>query len=244
MEAPRQPLQVGAPFGRQEEATVAADAIPLTDPDLDKPVHANAKESRSSSPGPDYTAARAFARIGWPKVWARLSLYATGTLRFAAIDAESAGVVEAADLVSTLLVTSLDGMLGWTLPEDATEEQILGLACAKLHGMRRTLQRQAARTGHYDDALDERPDPGPDALARLMRERGIVDMERLFEHDAEASVYLGEMLEGEARAEIMCKLGWPLRRANTAYKRIVRGIAAHARRINDDSEDAPPSSGP
>jgi hypothetical protein len=75
-----------------------------------------------------------------------------------------------------------------------------------------------------------------------MRERGLVDLEGVFLHDDEASVYLREMLKGEARADIMHTLGWPLRRANTVYTRIVRGVAAHARKANDDGEDEPPSS--
>ena len=61
------------------------------------------------------SSARAFARVGWPSIWAKLYLYATCTLRLATIDAETAGVVEAADLVSMLFVKSLDGKLGWTL---------------------------------------------------------------------------------------------------------------------------------
>ena len=194
-------------------------------------------------PEPNYTAARAFARIGWPKVWARLYLYATSTLRLAAIDAESAGVVEAADVVITLLVTSLDGALGWTLPEDATEEQILGLACAKLSGMRWTLQRQAARTVSYDDALEEREDPGPDALARLVAKRGFADLERLFEHDAEGWAYFAEMLDGKTCPAIASTLGCTLEQGDTVRRRVVRRTAALCRTMNDDSEDEPPSSG-
>ena len=192
---------------------------------------------------PNYGAARAFARVGWPKVWARLYLYATGTLRLAAIDAESAGVVEAADLVVTLLVTSLDGALGWTLPEEATQEQILGLACAKLHGMCWTLQRRAARTVYYDDARDDRADPGPDTLTRLTEARGLLDLERILAHDAAGASYLRRMLEGKKREEIMAEVGCTAEHADVVRKRIVRGIAAHVRRMNDDGDDAPPSSG-
>jgi hypothetical protein len=190
---------------------------------------------------PSSSAARAFARVGWPKGWARLLRYATGTLGLAATGATRGGVVEAADLVSTLFVGALSGTLAWSLPEHATEEQIIGYACMKLHGMRSTLRRQAARTSP-DDALDERPDPGPDALARLVREQGIVDLQEIFAHDGEASLYLREMLRGEARADIMRTLGWTLRRANTVYTRIIRGVAAHARKANDDREGEPPSS--
>jgi hypothetical protein len=188
--------------------------------------------SRSSD-----SAARAFARVGWPKVWARLYRYATGTLGLAAIDARRGRVFEAADLVNALCVRALLGRLDWSLPEDATDKQIIGSACTKLHGMRSTLRRKAARTV-CDDALDERPDPGPGALARLMKARGSVDLEAAFAHDAEASVYVGEMLKGEARADIMDTLGWTPKRANAVYMRIMRRVAALAQRTNDDGEGA------
>ena len=59
--------------------------------------------------GPDHSAARALARVGWTKVWARLLRYATSVLRLAAMDAESAGVVEAGDLVGALFEKSRAG---------------------------------------------------------------------------------------------------------------------------------------
>ena len=189
----------------------------------------------------NHSAARAFARIGWPKVWARLLRYATGTLGLAAIDARRGRVFEAADLVSTLVMSALGGTLDWTLPEDATDEKIMRCACTKLYGMRSTLRRRAARTV-YDDALDERPDPCADALARLVEARGHEALERLFERDAEASAHLEEMLERKTRLEIADKLGCTLVHVDTVRKRIVRGIVAYARRTND--EDEPPSSGP
>jgi hypothetical protein len=188
---------------------------------------------------PDYSAARAFARVGWPKVWARLLRYATGTLGLAAIGARRAGVVDAADFASTLVVWALGGTLAWSLPEDATDERILRYACTKLYGMRSTLRRQAARTSP-DDAIDERPDPGPDVLARLMKERRLGDLERFLEGDAEASAYLDGMLANETRAEIARRLGWPVRRAQVVRVRLLRRLAAHAQRTNDDGEDRPP----
>jgi hypothetical protein len=190
--------------------------------------------------GSNHNAARAFARVGWPKVWATLHLYARGTLRLAAIGARRAHAIEAADLVNTLVKMSLDGTLGWTLPEHATDEEILRLACMKLHGMRWTLRRQAARTvyhdDHHDGALDERPDPGPDALARLMAKRGFADLERLFEHDAEGSAYFAEMLEGKTCLAIAGELGCTLEQGDTVRRRVVRRVAALCRRMNDDSE--------
>ena len=42
----------------------------------------------------------------------------------------------------------------------------------------------------------------------------------------------------------MAEVGCTAEHADVVRKRIFRGIAAHARRMNDDSEDAPPSSGP
>jgi hypothetical protein len=188
-------------------------------------------------------AARALARVGWPKVWARLLRYATSVLRLAAMDAESAGVVEAGDLVGALFEKSLDGTLAWTLQERATDDEIVAYACTKLFGMRSTLRRKAARTV-CDDALDERPDPGPDALARLMVKRGVVDLERVFERDGEASAYLREMLDGETRPEIVRTLGWPVARAKVVRWRIVRRTQALYAETNDDREDEPPSSGP
>jgi hypothetical protein len=190
--------------------------------------------------GPNDSAARALARVGWTKVWRRLYRYATTTLGFAAIDAKRAGVVEAADLVNTLLVLALLGRLDWNLPEHATEVQIIHAACTKLYGMRSNLRRNAAWTVH-DDALDERPDPCADALARLMEARGLAALERLFEHDAEASAHLEEMLDRKTRQEIAEKLGCTLLRVDTVRKRIVRAIAAYARSANDDSEDAGPA---
>jgi hypothetical protein len=196
--------------------------------------------NRTQSSGPDYRAARAFARVGLERLLAKLYLYATGTLHLAPIGAERAGVVEAADVVNTLVEQGLGGTLGWSLPEHATEEQIVGLACMKLRGMRWTLRRQAART-LGDDALDERADPSPDALARLMVERGLADMARAFEHDAEASAYLREMLEGKNRGEIMAELGYTAEHADVVRKRILRGIAALHAGTNDDGEAEPPS---
>ncbi len=174
---------------------------------------------------PDDSAARAFARVGWEKLVARLYPYAVGSLRLAAIGDGSAGVIEAADLVNTLVEKSLDGTLGWALPEHADEDEIVGLACMKLSGMRWTLRRQAARTFH-DDALDERPDVSPDALARLMAQQGLADLARAFERDTEAAAYLKEMLEGKTRAEIAHELGWTADRAKVVRKRILRGVEA------------------
>jgi hypothetical protein len=174
---------------------------------------------------PDHSAARAFARVGWAKLVAKLHGYATGSLRLAAVGAEHAGVFEASDLVNTLVEQSLDGTLGWTLPGHATEEEIVGLACMKLSGMRWTLRRRAARE-LGDDALDERVDPSPDALARLMAQRGLADLARVFQQDAEASAYVRGMLAGNKREEIMAELGLTAERADVVRKRILRGLAA------------------
>jgi hypothetical protein len=193
--------------------------------------------------GSNLGAARAFARVGWTTVWAALLDYATGTLRLPAPGARRAGVVEAAELVSTLLLKSVEGTLSWTLPEHATDEEIVGHACTKLFGMRSTLGRKAARTT-TDDTLDERPDPGPDALAKVMAKRRVEDLEGAFAHDAEAYAYLREMLKEETRPEIASTLGMPVERAKVVQKRVMRRIAAHARTANDDGEDGPPSSGP
>jgi hypothetical protein len=188
--------------------------------------------------GSDYTAARTFARLGWRTVWAALYRYATGTLGFAAIGARRAGVVEAAEVVNTLALSALAGTLDWSLPEHATDEQIMGHACMKLYGMRSTLRRKAARAA-CDDGLDERPDPGPDALTRLVVARGLLDLERILRQDPEASAYLGWMLEGKTREEIMAKVGCTAKRADVVRKRILRSIAAHVRRTSDAGADEP-----
>jgi hypothetical protein len=199
--------------------------------------------NRTQSSGSEYSAARAFARVGLERLLAKLYLYATGTLHLAAIGAERGGVVEAGDVVNTLIEKGFSGTLAWTLPEDATEEQIVGLACMKLRGMHWTLRRQAART-LGDDALDERADPSPDALARLMVERGLADLAGAVQHDAEATAYLRGMLAGETRAEIADELGWTADRAKVVRKRILRGVAALSARMNEDSEVLRGTAGP
>jgi hypothetical protein len=194
--------------------------------------------------GSDDRAARAFARVGWTKLLAELYRYARDTLRLAAIDAERKGLVEAMEVVNILAEASLGGTLPWDQPEDATGEQIIGLACKKLDGVCWTLYRRAARTC-YDDALEERPDLGKDALARLIEERGLSDLESALRHDADATVYLEEMLAGRKRAQIASRLGWDAQRAKVVRNRIVRRVRALYAATNDDnSEDEPPSSGP
>src|SRR5690242_9236844 len=120
---------------------------------------------RSINSGPDDSTARAFVRVGFPRLLARLYRYATGTLRLAAIDADHAGDVEAVDLVHTLVEKGLSGTLTWTLPEHATDDEVVGYACSKLYGLRSTLRRKADLTRRDDDdALEERADEAPGAL--------------------------------------------------------------------------------
>jgi hypothetical protein len=201
--------------------------------------------SRSTCSGPHDSAARAFARVGFSKLLGKLHRYATGTLHLAAIDAESADVVEAVDLVHTLVVKTLDGKLAWTLPESATDEEVVGYACKKLYGMRSTLRRKAGLTVCYDDdALDERVDEAaPDAQERLVEQSGIAAVVRAFAHDAEASAHIRMMLAGKKRAEIAEELGCTPERVDVVHKRILRGVAALSARMNHESEDEPPSSG-
>jgi hypothetical protein len=198
---------------------------------------------RSTPSGPEHSAARAFARVGYSSLLLKLQRYATGTLHLAAMDAESAGVVEAADLVNTLVEKGLDGTLVWTLPEHASAEEIVGHACMKLFGMRSTLRRQAARTVR-DDGVDERADASPDALARLLARRAVADIERTFEHDAEASAHLREMLAGKGRAEIAREIGCTAQHVDVVRNRIIRGVAALYTTRNDDREAEPSRSRP
>jgi hypothetical protein len=200
--------------------------------------------SRSTRSGPDDSTARAFARVGSKSFLEKLHRYATGTLHLAAIDAERADVVEAVDLVNTLVERVLDGTLIWALPEHATEEEVVGYACKKLYGMRSTLRRKAAFTLCDEGALDEQACDAPDALEMLFEQRVIADLLRAFEHDAEAQAYIGEVLAGKTRAEIVDGLGCTPERANAVRKRILRGITALDARMNDESEAEPPSSGP
>jgi hypothetical protein len=181
--------------------------------------------------------------VGWTNVWTRLHRYATATLRLAAIGAERADVVEAGDLVNTLVEKGLDGSLSWTLPEHASNEEIIGYACAKLHGMRSNLRRDASRAV-YDDAIDERPDEGPDALALLSERRRIATVIEAFAHDVEASSVIRMMLGGMKRAEIMMELRISAEHADVVRKRIARGIAALDAGMDKDDGDEPPSSGP
>ena len=201
--------------------------------------------SRSIRSGPDDRTARAFVRVGFPKLLAKLHRYATGTLRLAAMDADRAGVVEAVDLVNTLVAKGLDGTLIWTLAEHATDDEIVGYACRKLYGMRSTLRRKAALTLCDDgDTPDVQADEAPSALDLLVAQGAIAEVVRAFEHDAEASAHLERMLAGAKRADIVDDLGCTPEHADVVRKRILRGIAALCARMNDEREDEPPSSGP
>lgn len=199
--------------------------------------------NRPTRSGSDNSAARAFACVGFPTLLAKLYRYATGTLGLAAIDAESAGVVEATDLVNTLVERGLGGTLPWSLPDHATTEQIVAHACMKLYAMRSALRKTAAYA-RGDDALDERADEAPDAFARLSGERAIADVVRAFEHDAEASAHIAKMREGKTRKDIASELGCTAGRVDVVRNRIVRGMTALRESANDNGEDEPPSSGP
>ncbi len=129
--------------------------------------------SRSTRSGRDDSTARAFVRVGFPKLVEKLYRYATGTLRLAAIDAERADMIEAVDLVNTLMEKSLSGAVTWDLPEHASDDEVVGYACRKLYGMRSTLRRRAALTvGDEDDAIDGLADEAPDALSLLAAQEG------------------------------------------------------------------------
>jgi hypothetical protein len=198
--------------------------------------------NRSISPEPDDRPARAFARVGYKTMVAKLYAYATCVLRLAAIDAGRAGRVEALDLVHTLVMNILSGTMVWALPEHATEEEIIRYACSKLYGLLSNLRKRDARMSG-GDALDERADGAPDALAQLLTHRAIADAMRALERDPEATAYLRGMLAGKTRAQIIIDLGCDAEHADVVRKRIMR-CAATLHAMNDDSEDGPPSSGP
>jgi hypothetical protein len=199
---------------------------------------------RRKPPGSSDGAARAFARVGWTRLLARLHRYATGTLRLAALEDGRADTVEAVDVVNTLVERGLSGSLAWTLPEHASDDEIVRYACSKLYGMRSTLRRQAAWNVGDDDALNALADEGPDAFALLLEQRGIAELRRAFGPDAEASAHLERMLEGSKRAEIAAELGCSVEHADLVRRRILRRIAALRADTNDQREDEPPSSGP
>jgi DNA-directed RNA polymerase specialized sigma24 family protein len=199
--------------------------------------------NRSISPEPDDRAARACARVGYKTMVAKLYAYATCVLHLAAIDAASAGRVEALDLVHTLVVNILFGKVVWALPEHATEEEIVRYACTKLYGMLSNLRKHDARTSG-GDALDHWADDAPDALANLIARGSIADLLRALGDDPEAAAHLRGALEGQTRAQIAAQLGCSVEHATALRKRIMRGVAALKASMNDNSEDGPPSSGP
>jgi DNA-directed RNA polymerase specialized sigma24 family protein len=216
--------------------------------------------SRFMLVGSENSAARAFLRVGLQKLLARLHRYATVTLGLAAMDAGHAGEVEAADLVNTLMERCLRGTMAWALPADASDDHVIAYACSKLRGILSNHRRNARahadascrREGAPDDdgedddgAQDEQADEAPDAFEQLAEQRGIADVVRLFEHDAEAAVHVEKMFQGKKRAEIAEELGCTAPHADTVRRRIFRRIAAlSAETMNPRSEDEPPSSGP
>jgi DNA-directed RNA polymerase specialized sigma24 family protein len=199
--------------------------------------------NRSISNEPDDRAARAFARVGYKTMVAKLYGYATCVLRLAAIDAARAGRVEALDLVHTLVVNILSGTVVWVLPEHATDEEIVGYACTKLYGMLSNLRKHDARTSG-GDALDQLADGAPDPLATLLTRHSIAELLRAVGDDAEATAHLRGVLEGKPRAQIAAQLGCSVEHATALRKRIMRGVAALNASMNDNGEDEPPSSGP
>ena len=198
--------------------------------------------SQTTRPGPDDSAARAFTRVGFPKLLPKLYRYATNTLRLAAIDANRAGVLEAADLVNTLVVLALAGRLSWVLGEDATEEQIVGFACTMLNGMLANFRKHAARS-ISDDALDELADEAPDAFTRLLEQRGMAEVMTSFAHDAEARAHLAMIFEGKTRTEIAATFGITVDHADVVRQRIRRGLTALRATMNDHTEPGPRRSG-
>jgi hypothetical protein len=181
--------------------------------------------------------------VGWAKLWTRLHRYAVCTLRLAALDAKRAGIVEAGDLVGWVLTAGFGGELTWTLPEEATEDQIVSCACTALHGMYSNLRKRDGRSCG-DDALAQLAHGAPDAVAMLLERSVIEDAKRALAPDAEASACLALMLEGERRPEIMAKLGLDEKHADVVKRRILRTLKALGAATNDNREDEPPSSGP
>jgi hypothetical protein len=86
---------------------------------------------------------------------------------------------------------------------------------------------------------------GPFSRApKLLARRAVVDIERMFEHDAEASAHLRGMLAGKKRAEIAREIGCTAQHVDVVRNRIIRGVAPLYTTRNDDREAGPPSSGP
>jgi hypothetical protein len=196
--------------------------------------------SRPKPPGSDDSAARAFARVGWVKLWPRLHDYAADRLGLAPIDAGEAGVIEAADLVDTLCEAGLAGELGWALRANATDDEVVAYACSKLRGMCSNLRKSAAAADHLgDDALSELQDDAAGALEILLARSVVDEVRRTFSPDAEASAYIARVLEGHERAAIKEQLGWDERHVEVVRRRIVRGLEGLRAERNDNREDRP-----
>jgi hypothetical protein len=176
-----------------------------------------------------------------------LHVYATNRLHLASIDAEVADSRgEATELLDMLFDQGLQGMLAFDLPEDATEEQVIRYLKKRLRWMCATMLQQDVWTVG-DEALDELPDPTPDAFERLSGLRLVQHCKQALEHDAEASAFLEQLGEDKPRAGIAAALGWTVQRVKVVRNRIARTLATLTAReddMDDDAEDEPPSSGP
>jgi phosphopantetheinyl transferase len=151
------------------------------------------------------------------------------------LGAESAGRVEAAEVVSALAVEIGDGTLVLDLPEDAPEEAIIRCMRTKARAKAWTLKRQYARAAG-DDGLDELADEGPDVLERLARQRLRAEMRRAVEHDAEALAHLERIHLGYDRAEIAGDLDCTAHRVDVVRNRIVRAVTGLWARTKDEKK--------
>jgi hypothetical protein len=200
--------------------------------------------ARSKHPTSDPSVvARAAVRLSEPTLLAKLYRYATVTLHLAAIDAETAGVNEALDLVHTLLERGFAGELPWRLTDAATDDQLVPHACRCLFKMHANLQRRAARSAG-DDALDGMADEAPGAFALLLQREQTWQAKQALARDADVSAQLEGMLEGMSHAQIAAEHGWIKNHAEAVRKRAAYALKALGAKTNHESEDEPPSSGP
>jgi hypothetical protein len=202
--------------------------------------------NRSTRRDPDGNAARAFARVGWEPLLERLLRYTTCTLRYAAIDAETCGVVEATDLVNTLCARGLAGEIEWKLPPAATSDEVVGYLCKKLKGMRSNLrQHDAVAASDGDEGLRDVADDAPDALESAVWRSHLYARRSAIVEDPEALRLLAAYCEGHTeRKEAAEHLGWPERKVKTVRLRMMRRFKAKGYETTEESEAEPPRSGP
>jgi hypothetical protein len=194
---------------------------------------------------PERRAAQAIARVGWRAAFQRLVRYAC-VLGYAAPDADTRGVEDAADRVQTLFVRALAGELTWKLPPDATDDRIVGHFCKRLEGMRSNQrQHDAIACPVGDEVLADRPDEDADPEEAASWTRALSARQEALQGDTEALKLLAAYIAGYVqRKDAADHLGWNEREVKTVRMRMMRCFRDKGFATITESEDEPPSSGP